>query len=414
MRETSDVFIIHHRHCTNPSLYKHNNSILTRAVNNATILPSMETHTPKQKSGFMDMFIRAISVLGLIAVLLLGAWGIIRLAVNLPSIASSIGSSISSLFKGKTPTETLTVTLPTSATSGQTIEATWKHTKTGSEQYSYTLSYACQDGLTVKVPVPTGEYQEVACNTPFNYVNASEKMKLIPSLKDANVVPLILTASAVKLSAGAVTATGSTTSSIFTGSGTTATAKPATTTTKKTTTTAKTTTTKKSTAPVTYVASGRVSNPNGISDLAVFVTSTGIMDRTTGAFIPTNNIRQGNRVAVKFIIENVGTKTTPANWTFNVQLPLATPYTFTSQPQQALNPGDKIEYVLGFEDSNTNTTNCVPQYDPYGYSYTGCGYTTSVINTYGTRTITVVADTQNIVIETTKNNNAVSTQYSIY
>jgi hypothetical protein len=47
-----------------------------------------------------DTFLRGIAVLGLIAVLLLGAWGIIQLAVNLPAIFGGVGSSISSVFNG--------------------------------------------------------------------------------------------------------------------------------------------------------------------------------------------------------------------------------------------------------------------------------------------------------------------------
>ena len=45
-----------------------------------------------------DSLLRGIALLGLIVVLVLGAWGIILLAFNLPSFLGSVGTSISALF----------------------------------------------------------------------------------------------------------------------------------------------------------------------------------------------------------------------------------------------------------------------------------------------------------------------------
>lgn len=50
------------------------------------------------QSSMKDLFLRAIAVLGLIAVLLLGAWGIIQIAVNLPAFFGGVGSSLSGAF----------------------------------------------------------------------------------------------------------------------------------------------------------------------------------------------------------------------------------------------------------------------------------------------------------------------------
>src|SRR3989344_2559811 len=46
------------------------------------------------KNTFQDNAIRVISVIGLIAVLLLGAWGIIQLAFFIPTFLGNIGGSI--------------------------------------------------------------------------------------------------------------------------------------------------------------------------------------------------------------------------------------------------------------------------------------------------------------------------------
>lgn len=68
-----------------------------------------------------DMFLRAIAVLGLIAILLLGAWGIIQLAVNLPSFLANVGGSVSSVFTREsnsttTPASPVAPTAPTTPT----------------------------------------------------------------------------------------------------------------------------------------------------------------------------------------------------------------------------------------------------------------------------------------------------------
>src|SRR6185312_1211257 len=100
----------------------------------------METH--EHKTPVRDVALRAIAVLGLIAVLLLGAWGIIQLAVALPSLFSNLGSVGSSTQK-----ETLVVSSIANISSGQTLQVSWDH-KNSDGEHSYALSYACQSGVS--------------------------------------------------------------------------------------------------------------------------------------------------------------------------------------------------------------------------------------------------------------------------
>ena len=91
-------------------------------------LLAMETHEPVHKrSPFIDMFLRTIAVLGLIAVLILGAWGIIQLAVAIPAIFSTLGSGTSSLFTGTSAKESMTVSTAATINSGQTLQVSWTH-----------------------------------------------------------------------------------------------------------------------------------------------------------------------------------------------------------------------------------------------------------------------------------------------
>ena len=136
------------------------------------------------------------------------------------------------------------------------------------------------------------------------------------------------------------------------------------------------------------------------------------------------------------MIENDGTNIVPGGWTFNASLPINGTYTFASQPQQALYPGDKIAYTLSF--AGTNQATAYPSYNygttnPYGYGYSNtAAYSTggyacngyvcnnnNVVNTtyptypysnygygnqYQTATITITADPQNLVPEYNKGN----------
>jgi len=296
-----------------------------------------------------------------------------------------------------------------------------------SGQYSYAISYACQAGLSVKAPLPNGSFQSVPCNTLFNYVNASQHMNIVPSVTGSSQ-PLAITVIATKLSTGLATASGTATTNV-TASG--AQASQPSTSSGQATTKPVTTTTSPST---TYYAAPRPKTLYGYGDLAVHFTSVAPSAGLT---------------VVKFVIENDGTNVIPAGWTFNATLPINGSYTFGSQPQQALYPGDKIAYTLSFAGTNQATgypyTNTNYGYSTgystgYGYSSTGynCnGYLCTNNNTvsngypypatnfgysgygngYGyqqTAVITITADPQNFIVEPNKGNNIAQTTVPLY
>jgi hypothetical protein len=61
-----------------------------------------------QRATFRENALRVIAVLGLIAILLLGAWGIIQIAFALPTFFSGLGGN----FARPTPKESISLTLP--------------------------------------------------------------------------------------------------------------------------------------------------------------------------------------------------------------------------------------------------------------------------------------------------------------
>ncbi len=227
-------------------------------------------------------------------------------------------------------------------------------------------------------------------------------MDIIPSVSGASQ-PLTVTVTATKLATGAVVAQGTASTNVTAK----ATATPVSTT--------------KHTTPSTtyYPAAHRATNLYGYGDLAVHFTSVAPSANTT---------------AVTFVIENDGTNVITSGWTFNATLPINGSYTFGSQPQQTLYPGDKIAYTLRF--AGTNPPSPSPyQYNQYNYS---AGYQTSGYNCngfscnnnnylnnsypnyqygnygYQTAVVTITADPQNYVPEYNKGNNTAQTTIPLY
>jgi hypothetical protein len=194
---------------------------------------------------FRDSALQAVALIGLILVLMLGAWGIILLAFNLPTIASNVGSSVVSLF----------------AVSSSSPATTTPQTVTNNNS-------------TTTV---------VVANPPVTHVTP----------------PVIHT-----------------------------------------------------TPGTTYVPAQHTTQLYGNADLAVRILSV-----TPAAA----NYGSPSRVSVQFEVSNVGTNVAPAGWTISANLPVGYSYLYNSGVQQALNPGDKIVYTMGF---NTATQNqyCNQQY----------------------------------------------------
>tara|TARA_B100000508_G_scaffold60333_1_gene46967 strand:- start:26979 stop:27725 length:747 start_codon:yes stop_codon:yes gene_type:complete len=102
-----------------------------------------------------------------------------------------------------------------------------------------------------------------------------------------------------------------------------------------------------------------VSDPNGLPDLVPTILATGKLVGGYAAdnFVATSTLSKTDRIAVKFAVENKGTKETGTNWRFNVVMPTETTYIFEGKAEHVQNllPGEKIEYVIGFDRSKVGT-----------------------------------------------------------
>ncbi|KND51066.1 MAG: hypothetical protein AB202_01485 [Parcubacteria bacterium C7867-007] len=128
----------------------------------------------------------------------------------------------------------------------------------------------------------------------------------------------------------------------------------------------------------TYPAAGSTNAPlSGKSDLIVSITQTGYLtSNSTDSFVSSNSVPDNKNAAVKFTVTNIGTNIS-GTWEFRASLPTTSSYTFNSDTQQSLRPGEKIEYVLGFDRARS-----------------------------GDRSITITVDTDNDVNESNEGNNS--------
>jgi hypothetical protein len=130
------------------------------------------------------------------------------------------------------------------------------------------------------------------------------------------------------------------------------------------------------TAPVTL---------SGLPDFTATITAVGYLATTSAeSFVASATVPNGSRPAVKFTIKNIGTNVTGL-WRFSASIPTQTAYIFQSQPQQTLGPGDSIDYTLGFDQANRGSN----------------------------QTISVTANFDNAVAETSTNNNSASASVTI-
>jgi hypothetical protein len=125
---------------------------------------------------------------------------------------------------------------------------------------------------------------------------------------------------------------------------------------------------------------------SGLPDLSVHILATGYLASTsTDSFIATTTIPSGTRPAIKFSIQNIGTNVTPVGWHFSAAIPTQSAYVFYSPAQQALLPGDRVEYTLGFDQASPGVN----------------------------RSISIIADSDGRVSESAENNNSATTQVTI-
>lgn len=311
----------------------------------------MNTHNDPntQNRSSRDILVRALAVIGVIALLIFALWGTVQVVRFAPQVISAAAVTISSIFQ---PAERIDISVPAATLPhAEVFTLSWEHVgKDDDAAGTYTISYPCRDGFHFEAIQSNGTFDRTFCDTPFNFVGATERMRLIPiSTKNRFVdIPVVVTftpddsskepvASEVTLTFEnpAISTSPDTNGDDDSGSGSD--------------TTGGGETRGDQTTDTRVISGGRSSDPNGQIDLAVRITEIGVLDgRTTDTFRATSTVQVNQRAAVKFEIENLGTKVSP-EFTFTAVLPTKSIHIFDSKTQPRLFPGDRIEYVMGFD-----------------------------------------------------------------
>lgn len=90
--------------------------------------------------------------------------------------------------------------------------------------------------------------------------------------------------------------------------------------------------------------------PYGDADLTVRITDVGYLRSSdTDSFVSSNEVPDNRRGAVKFTVTNAGTNVS-GRWEMEAKLPTSPSLTYDNFGlQRSLNPGDEIDFVLGFD-----------------------------------------------------------------
>lgn len=370
------------------------------AIRQTTIMNQMhqqytytETTKPREQRS-ERMLTRALALVGLVAVLALVVWAGVAAVRSTPAVVSTLQNAAVSLSSVFVPSENETLALDlesTTATSGEPYTISWTHEGIDEVNGTYTLTFGCRGGLSVESPNADGTYRSAFCNTPFNFAGSESAIRIIPTSVENRFLDVPVTVSYFEEGETTATlqdstvivvenqevtdspsatgrtdgeegseeeaeeetpATGGTTSGSNTGNtgGTTGSTTGGSTTGGGYTAGTGTSNTYEipGSGGTTGGSGGTQIDPNGRPDLTVRILETGYIDEATDAFITANSVLRNQRVAVKFEILNEGTNGTGA-WAFSAILPTTPPFVFRSNAQQNLNPGEKIEYTLGFD-----------------------------------------------------------------
>ncbi len=342
------------------------------------------SHANRGNGGIVSLGTRALAILGFLAILSVGLWGSVTVASAVPNAFQAIASALSSLTSiFVSANETISLSAPSlSVASNEAFALSWTHADKNVNG-SYTFRYDCADGVYFTSPDATNAQAVVYCNVPFNFLHTENSISLTPVSKNNRFIDVQVYVDFTPNGASVATVTGSTvmtivnesltTSPVLTGSGTPTAVVPATPETP-TAPVASLPTTPTAGTPTSnvYLIDGSIpqgSDPNGSVDLVPRIIETGTVNITTGVFTQSDTpLRNpvGARVAVRFAVENKGTKRSPP-FDFAAVLPTLPQNIFQSPMQAELNPGDRIEFTLAFDrfveaDSGEITINIDPSH----------------------------------------------------
>jgi len=306
---------------------------------------------------------QTIGVSVIVLLLIAGVWTAVEMGPYLSGTVSRLATAAVTFTQTFIPGERLTLSTNLSTvTSGDEVVLSWTHRnqKAGGV---YSLSYPCKEGVYEGVKVSSGG-KMLTCDTPSDIYNEDNAvtLRVFSEATSPVEIPISLDYTNNDNLESLLSATINISVTNANGSTMPATALPAIETppspTKKLTTPVSTknsggtkTLTPGERTEKTYSlgTSSPASSAYGKMDLAPRILEIGVVDKVTNIFYATTSLKASDRIAVRFEVENLGTLDS-GHWQFSAVLPTFPMHIFESEGQQSLAPGDKIEYVIGFDN----------------------------------------------------------------
>lgn len=341
----------------------------------------MNTPTPEQNkptTKARDVTFKALAGVGLAVILVALGWVGIAFAKRVPSALATASAALSdiTLFTGSSE-KILLAAAPDTVQTEETVSVSFEHLDKD-EDGSYTFTYDCKEGLLLEYVSDT-KNEFIFCNTGYNFINRDNTLTLRPILDSQYLAETQIAINFIPNGSENVDVTGERTLVVLNDE-----FKPEDTATSSDPTmlgpeapegevdgvslvvpegpqvpptpTPGNQTVETFNNPETPTT--RVSDPNGTADLVVRIIAIGSVD-DNGNFTEKDFIdRDDKRSAVKFEVENLGTKET-GSWDFEAKLPTRPSYTFKSRSQDSLFPGEKIDYTLGFDRVKSGDTSTI-------------------------------------------------------
>lgn len=313
-----------------------------------TNLPEAPKTEEKSAEPRVSTFVKTFAIVGFIAIVVLAAWMSIQVIRVTPGALSAAVVSITSIFRGS---DELDLTLSTRVVNAGTEYPVTVSFDGADDRLAF--SYECTDDVTFSTKTEEG-VTPIACEEAYPFVGTT--LTVVASSTAAHFADVMITVESVtedpvdSVSDSALltivtegTEVGTSTKPVS------STDRPA----EPTTGTAPTPVTPGTPTTVTREVEAPRSDPNGTPDLKVTIVGTGVVNKKDGkeVFVAMDELPNNKRAAVKFIVENIGTKTSE-EWKFAATLPIEgdEDYEYNSKDQAKLRPGDKIEFTLSFNE----------------------------------------------------------------
>lgn len=334
--------------------YVNNNALPFRGLI-MSAMNNVEQEQDKKNKKAATHIVKTLAIVGLIALLAGAAWLAVQALRVVPDVISRMGNegaavTLSSLFSHKKDSD-LSVTLDkTVVNSGEPLVVSIDYA--GGSRYR--ISYECKEAATFAIQGDAAtSTTDATCDTPVTITSASGTVAVVPTTK-SRYLDVYMTVASIDANGEPSTDIKDTTLFTVVGAATSS------------ATTSKPSTSKPTTRPVTSAPAAPVYTPTptrpvvtGPADLAVTIVGTGV-SLGNNEFVKTTQIPTASRGAVKFVVENKGGQPS-GPWGFTANLPIEgdSDFRYASPLQPSLNAGDKIQFVLGFDQILEESTGTI-------------------------------------------------------